>query len=100
MARTPPVWDKPAITAEVHRRGKTLTEIAVEAGLHRSACRSAVVRRHIGGEQAIADFLGLPPEAIWPERYAKPSPWAKRILAERESASQNGNASADQAAAA
>ncbi len=101
MARTAPVrWDKHAITAEVRRRGSTLTEIAIKAGLHPSACRTAVVRRHIAGERAIADFLGVAPEVLWPKRYTTPSPWAKRILAERESASQNGRGPADVGAAA
>lgn len=101
MTRLPSVrWDRHAIKAEVHRRGTTLTAIANAASLDPSACRSALVRRHIAGEQALAEFLGLPPEAIWPERYAKPSPWAKRILADRESASQNVHATSDRGVAA
>lgn len=101
MTRSPPVvWDRHAIKAEVHRRGSTLTAIALAAGLDASACRSALVRRHIAGEQVLATFLGVRPERIWPERYAKPSPWAKRILAEHDSASQNVRPSADPAVAA
>lgn len=101
MARTTPVrWDKHAITAEVRRRGSTLTEIAVKTGLHPSACRTAVVRRHIAGEKAIADYLGVAPEVLWPKRYAKPSPWAKRKLEEASRTSQNGDAHADMGAAA
>jgi len=101
MTKTQPVmWDRHAIKAEVHRRETTLTAIAIAAGLDPSACRSALSRRHIAGERALADFLGFAPEKIWPERYAKPSPWAKRILSERESASRNAQANADMGVAA
>lgn len=96
----PVVWDRHAIRAEVHRRETTLTAIALAAGLDQSACRSALVRRHLAGERALADFLGIAPEKIWPERYAKPSPWAKRILEGRSAASQNENPSVDMGAAA
>ena len=101
MTRSPPVmWDRHAIKAEVHRRETTLTAIALAAGLDPSACRSALVRRHIAGEQALADFLGVRPEKIWPDRYAKPSPWAKRILAGQDSASQNVRTASDRGVAA
>ncbi len=96
----PVVWDRHSIRAEVHRRETTLTAVAVAAGLDPSACRSALVRRHLAGEKVLADFLGVKPEKIWPERYAKPSPWAKRILQQRESASQFGDAPTDIGAAA
>lgn len=98
--RAPVVWDRHAIRAEVHRRETTLRAIALAAGLHFTACSSALIRRHLAGEKALADFLGLPPEVIWPERYAKLSPWAKRILAKRESASQNVRPRSDMGAAA
>lgn len=101
MTRSPPVvWDRHAIKAEVHRRGTTLTAIALAADLDPSACRSALVRRHIAGEKALATFLGYAPEKIWPERYAKPSPWAKRILAGQAEASQNGDCPVDAGIAA
>ncbi|HQS09518.1 MAG TPA: helix-turn-helix domain-containing protein [Xanthobacteraceae bacterium] len=96
----PVVMDRHEIRAEVHRRETTLTAIAVAANLNPSACRSALVRRHLAGEQALAAFLGVPPEKIWPERYAKPSPWAKRILSERSRASQNDGQATDMGAAA
>lgn len=62
-------WDKYAIKAAVHRRGKSLTELALEAGLHTSACRVALLRHFPAGERAIADFLGISPRVLWPERY-------------------------------
>ncbi|MEP9351667.1 helix-turn-helix domain-containing protein [Xanthobacter sp. KR7-225] len=82
MTKRPVGMDRHEIKAEVHRRGGTLGGIASAAGLDESACRAALIRRHLAGERALADYLGLAPEAVWPERYAKPSPWAKRKLAE------------------
>ncbi|QRG10245.1 helix-turn-helix domain-containing protein (plasmid) [Xanthobacter dioxanivorans] len=75
-------WNKNSIRAEVQRRGSNLTAIATAAGIDPSACRSALVRRHLAGERAIAEFLGLQPEALWPTRYSKPSPLecARRAL--------------------
>lgn len=98
--RAPVVWDRHAIRAEVHRRGTTLRAIALAANLHYTACSSALIRRHLAGEKALADFLGLAPEVVWPERYAKPSPWAKRILESRGAASQNDGTTPDMGVAA
>lgn len=64
-----PPWDRYQIKAEVHRRGWTLTDVALSAGLDSSACRSALIRRHIAGEQALAEFLGVAAKVLWPERY-------------------------------
>ncbi len=101
MIKSPPVvWDKHAIRAEVTRRGGTLTGIALTAGLNEGACRQALTRRHIAGERALARFLGVSPEKLWPERYSKPSPWAKRKLVLLDSPNQNGDASTDMGAAA
>lgn len=63
------IWDRHAIKAEVHRRGASLLAIARKAGLEPSSTRVALVRRHTAGEQAIADFLGVNPAELWPERY-------------------------------
>lgn len=63
-------WDKYAIRAEVHRRGSTLTKIAMTAGLEASACRVALVRRNYAGEKALATFLAIHPSRLWPDRYS------------------------------
>lgn len=65
-------WDKHAIKAEVHRRGATLTQIAVEAGLEESACRAALIRTHKPAEQALSAFLGVDVTQLWPDRYLPP----------------------------
>lgn len=66
-------WDKHAIKAEVHRRGKTLEALAREARLDPNACRVALHRHHAKGEQAISNFLGIPLSTLWPDRH-KPLP--------------------------
>lgn len=101
MTKPAPVrWDRHSIKAEVHRRGTTLREISLAAGLHPKACTTALYRRHIAGEHALAKFLGFAPEVLWPERYQKPSAWAKRSLQKWRAASQNGGAPTDTRVAA
>ena len=98
--KTPDRWDRHIIKAEVHRRGSTLRAIALAAGLDPSACSAAMSRRHIAGEQALARFLGVAPEVLWPERYRCPSPWAKNSLRRWREASQIDSPPADRRAAA
>lgn len=100
MTKRPVGMDRHEIKAEVHRRGSTLGEIARDAGLDESACRCALIRRHLAGERALAHFLGYRPEDVWPERYAKLSPWAKRKLEKAAAASQNRRPHADAGVAA
>lgn len=73
-------WDRFSIKAEVQRRGETLTGLAIDADLEESACRVALVRRNIRGETAIAAFLGVPVEDLWPDRYKTPK---RKTIAER-----------------
>lgn len=63
------LFDRHAIKAEVHRRGFTLVGLARAAGLEPSACKVALRRRNVRGEQAIAAALGVEPSVLWPERY-------------------------------
>ena len=62
-------WDWYSIKAELHRRGMTLTKLAELNGLDPSACRCAGSRTHRKAEAAIADFLGVPVEKLFPDRY-------------------------------
>ncbi len=66
-------WDKHAILAEVHRRGKTLVQLCRDAGIEESSCKVALHRPHKAGERAIADFLGVDVANLWPERYCDPT---------------------------
>ncbi len=101
MSKSSPVrWDRHTIKAEVHRRGSNLRAIALAAGLDPSACSAALMRRHIAGQHALARYLGVSPEELWPERYKPSSLWAKRSLDRWRAASQNDSAAADMGAAA
>ncbi|NEW96947.1 helix-turn-helix domain-containing protein [Rhodopseudomonas sp. BR0G17] len=86
-------WDRFSIKAEIQRRGETLTGLAIDAGLEDSACRIALVRRNIRGEQVIASFLGVPLEELWPKRYKVPK--RKTIAERRRLASQKRAPDAD-----
>ena len=65
-------WDRYAIKAEINRQGKTLDRLARDADLAPSACRVALVSPQLGGEIAIATFLGVDPAELWPDRYRAP----------------------------
>lgn len=71
MKKSDGVWDRPAIIAEVHRRGMTLTGIAKDAGLYASACRQGIGGQSRAGAQAIANALGIPFEELFPNSYMR-----------------------------
>lgn len=96
----PRPWDRFSIKAEVHRRNASLTQIATDAGLDSSACRSALIRRHFSGEKALADFLNLEPSDLWPERYGASTSRAKSNPDPTSSTSQKLRRSADTGVAA
>lgn len=74
MNRTDEPWDRFRIKAEVHRSGKTLTEIAVEAGLAESACRMALTGGSRKGALALSDFLDVPMHVLFPGLYLRARP--------------------------
>ncbi len=93
-------WDWIAIKGELHRRGMTLTKLAELNGLDPSACRCAGSRTHRKAEAAIADFLGVAVEKLFPDRYPIRT---ARILSSKydaPAASQKSSAPADTRAAA
>ena len=57
------------IKAALHRRRMTFTRLGPLYGLDPSACRVAKSRTHRKAEAAIADFLGVPVETLFPDRY-------------------------------
>lgn len=64
-------WDRPAIVAELHRRGMTLTGIAKDAGLYDSACRQGIIGMSRTGAEAIAKALGVPFNELFPTSYLR-----------------------------
>ena len=64
-----PHWDRHAIKAEIHRRGTTLSALALANGLGESSCRVALVRSCPSADRVIARFLGISLHVLWPDRY-------------------------------
>ena len=62
-------WHPADVRAAVSKAGSTLAKIAEDAGLHVSTAQQALKRPCYAGEQAIAQFLGVPAHHIWPGRY-------------------------------
>ncbi len=63
-------WDRHAIIAEIHRRGETLTNLSRRAGIYPTGMSCMLSgRRWPRAERALAEFLGVPVERLFPERY-------------------------------
>jgi Ner family transcriptional regulator len=65
----PKAWHKEDIKAAVRKRGKTLIELSKASGHPAGTCSIALFRPHFAGELVIAEFLGVSPREIWPQRY-------------------------------
>ena len=57
------------IIAAIREKGSTLAQLSIDAGLHPRTLGNALERKYPKGEKIIADFIGMPPQEIWPERY-------------------------------
>lgn len=69
MARKPRKWHAEEIKAAVRMRGTTLSQLSLDSGLPEWACRTALIRVHHDGQEAIARFLRMSPRDLWPGRY-------------------------------
>lgn len=81
-------WDRHSIKAELHRQGMTLTRLAEMNDLNPNRFRTVWNSTHRKAEAAIAVFLKVPVEELFPDRYPIRS---SRILSskyERDAASQ------------
>jgi Ner family transcriptional regulator len=67
--RKPQGWHAADIRAAVTKRGKTLSGLALDAGLDPSACRAALIRPLPKAERVISRFLDVPLHELWPERW-------------------------------
>ncbi|WP_041786063.1 helix-turn-helix domain-containing protein [Rhodospirillum centenum] len=67
--RRPKGWHKEDIKAAIRKRGTTVTDLALSNGLGSSTCRVALNTPCFTGEQVIAEFLGVPAQVLWPDRY-------------------------------
>lgn len=69
------------IKAEIRARGTTLRDLSIASGLHPEAISRAVRQPWPAVEKIIADFLGIPPEQLWPDRYAPEGVSTRRLRA-------------------
>ena len=92
-----PAWDQHSIKAELHRRGMTLSALAETIGMKPNSFGHVWKHTNRKAEKAIADFLAVPVEQLFPDRY----PITKaRILSSRHAQrATSGNRGQDRAAA-
>ncbi|MDA0262128.1 MAG: helix-turn-helix transcriptional regulator [Proteobacteria bacterium] len=72
-------WHHEDIKAAIRKRGITLNELSLAAGLNECVARHALRRPLISGERAIANFLGVPAQELWPHRYNPDGSRRRRI---------------------
>lgn len=87
-------WDRHSILAALRRRNMTLTQLAEDNSRNAAAFRLIWSRPNATNERIIADFLGLPVEALFPERYPKRRARVLSHDSPRESTSAPGQRSA------
>lgn len=96
---TSPKWDRHSILAEMRRKSMTLVGLAEHYGLSVSGVKNIWNRPNEKVERTIAEFLGEPVEALFPNRYPKTR---NRILSSKykaQLASQKGTIAPDKEAA-
>ncbi|MEE9374816.1 MAG: helix-turn-helix domain-containing protein [Rhizobiaceae bacterium] len=64
-----PLWDKHSIKAEIHRRGQTLNGLGAKFGLNAGDISKALSCRFPSAELVICQFLQVPINQLWPDRY-------------------------------
>jgi Ner family transcriptional regulator len=64
-------WHRADVVAALHKKGWSLRELSRQNGLSAGTLKSALDRPYRKAEAIIAAALGMDPQDIWPERYAK-----------------------------
>lgn len=67
MTDAPTGWHPAEVVAAVHKAGKTMRDLALDAGFHPTRMSHALKWPVPTANQTIAEFLGLPTHEIWPE---------------------------------
>ena len=67
MAAPKKVWHIEDIKAEVRKRGATMSEVALNAGLYPNQLSQCLRFPSPRSNQAIAEFLGLTVHDLWPQ---------------------------------
>jgi len=68
---TPTDWHRADIVAALHKKGWSLRALSLQSNLGAGTLKEALNRPYPKAERIIAAALGIAPEEIWPERYAK-----------------------------
>ena len=64
-------WHAEDVKAAIRKKGTTLTALSDLHGYSDSYLRGTLIRHRPHGEAIIAEFLGISPADIWPERYSR-----------------------------
>jgi Ner family transcriptional regulator len=64
-------WHRADIVAALHKKGWSLRALSRESGLSDGTLKSALDAPYRKAEGIIAAAIGVSPETIWPQRYAK-----------------------------
>lgn len=77
-------WHREDIKAAIRKRKVTLAELSRRIGdEHGEAVRVALQRPWPAVEQRIAEFLSVPADKLWPDRYTDGLPIRQRIRASK-----------------
>lgn len=79
IARKHKGWHPEEIKAAIRMRGKTMSQLSVVNGYHESALRQVLRKPWPAIERIVAEFLGVEPQEIWPDRYG-PDGMPNRLL--------------------
>lgn len=64
-------WHRALIVASLRMAGWSLRRLSVAHGLSEHTLKTALDVSYPKAEKIIADAIGLDPQTIWPQRYAK-----------------------------
>jgi Ner family transcriptional regulator len=92
-----PKWDQHSIKAELHRRGMTLSALAASIGMKPNNFAHVWKRTNRKAEAAIAEFLTVPVEELFPDRY--PITTTRILDSKYTTRATSGNRGQDRAAA-
>ena len=80
MSKVAKRYDKEDIKAMIWKRGTTLRQISIQAGLNPEAGGHSLANPKPSANRAIADFLAIPLHELWPSWYDQNG---NRIAAQR-----------------
>lgn len=63
-------WKRIDIIYALNKQGTNLSRLSRKSGLNSRTLNNVFYRRYPKGERIIANEIGVPPQVIWPSRYA------------------------------